>query len=225
MCSSGSFKPRYERARYRRATLSFPLLPPPPAANANTYFLRELELLHSGKPWMADWKHWNYAAAIRATKVRLGARARACFCFRPPYLSSPYHTWLHPAMLGFALPYLTSPYYAWLRPAMLVLASLPCSIPCVPGLERRNALRVDGGWSRSLPTTTMSFLPSPISFLPSSPPGPLTAIFICLLLQFSPPTPNALFPLLPLSLLAPPPTFPHPYSPPDINIFRHCPQH
>ncbi|KAJ7083462.1 hypothetical protein C8R44DRAFT_822476 [Mycena epipterygia] len=29
----------------------------------------DLELLHSGKPWMADWKHWNYAAAIRATEA------------------------------------------------------------------------------------------------------------------------------------------------------------
>ncbi|KAF7328057.1 CNDP dipeptidase [Mycena kentingensis (nom. inval.)] len=29
----------------------------------------ELELLHSGKPWVADWKHWNYAAAIRATET------------------------------------------------------------------------------------------------------------------------------------------------------------
>ncbi|KAJ7687614.1 hypothetical protein B0H17DRAFT_1160434 [Mycena rosella] len=29
----------------------------------------ELELLHSGKPWVADWKHWNYAAAIKATEA------------------------------------------------------------------------------------------------------------------------------------------------------------
>ncbi|KAJ6477953.1 CNDP dipeptidase [Mycena vulgaris] len=28
-----------------------------------------LELLHSGKPWVADWKHWNYTAAIKATEV------------------------------------------------------------------------------------------------------------------------------------------------------------
>ncbi|KAJ6545628.1 hypothetical protein B0H19DRAFT_285850 [Mycena capillaripes] len=29
----------------------------------------EVELLHSGKPWMADWKHWNYTAAIKATEA------------------------------------------------------------------------------------------------------------------------------------------------------------
>ncbi|KAF7334577.1 CNDP dipeptidase [Mycena venus] len=29
----------------------------------------EIELLHSGKPWVADWKHWNYAAAIKATEA------------------------------------------------------------------------------------------------------------------------------------------------------------
>ncbi|KAJ6473845.1 hypothetical protein C8R45DRAFT_1011978 [Mycena sanguinolenta] len=29
---------------------------------------RQIELLHSGKPWVADWKHWNYAAAIKATE-------------------------------------------------------------------------------------------------------------------------------------------------------------
>ncbi|KAJ7067201.1 hypothetical protein C8F01DRAFT_1120624, partial [Mycena amicta] len=29
----------------------------------------DLELLHSGKPWVADWKHWNYAAAITATET------------------------------------------------------------------------------------------------------------------------------------------------------------
>jgi hypothetical protein len=27
-------------------------------------------MLHSGKPWVADWKHWNYTAAIKATEVR-----------------------------------------------------------------------------------------------------------------------------------------------------------
>jgi Cys-Gly metallodipeptidase DUG1 len=27
-----------------------------------------IELLHSGKPWVADHKHWNYAAAVRATE-------------------------------------------------------------------------------------------------------------------------------------------------------------
>ncbi|KAF7316621.1 CNDP dipeptidase [Mycena chlorophos] len=29
----------------------------------------DLELLHSGKPWVADWKHWNYTAAIAATEA------------------------------------------------------------------------------------------------------------------------------------------------------------
>ncbi|KAJ7291897.1 hypothetical protein C8J57DRAFT_1274164 [Mycena rebaudengoi] len=28
----------------------------------------EIETLHDGKPWVADWKHWNYAAAVRATE-------------------------------------------------------------------------------------------------------------------------------------------------------------
>ncbi|KAJ7866738.1 hypothetical protein B0H13DRAFT_1897871 [Mycena leptocephala] len=30
---------------------------------------REIEMLHSGKPWVADWKHWNYTAAIKATET------------------------------------------------------------------------------------------------------------------------------------------------------------
>ncbi|KAJ7127526.1 hypothetical protein C8R43DRAFT_1027535 [Mycena crocata] len=29
----------------------------------------DIELLHSGKPWLADWKHWNYTAAIKATEA------------------------------------------------------------------------------------------------------------------------------------------------------------
>lgn len=29
----------------------------------------EVELLHDGKPWVADWRHWNYTAAMEATKV------------------------------------------------------------------------------------------------------------------------------------------------------------
>ncbi|KAJ7920592.1 hypothetical protein B0H13DRAFT_2230755 [Mycena leptocephala] len=29
----------------------------------------EIEMLHSGKPWVADWKHWNYTAAIKATEA------------------------------------------------------------------------------------------------------------------------------------------------------------
>ncbi|CAK5282270.1 unnamed protein product [Mycena citricolor] len=28
----------------------------------------EIELLHSGKPWVTDYKHWNFAAAITATE-------------------------------------------------------------------------------------------------------------------------------------------------------------
>ncbi|KAJ6473857.1 hypothetical protein C8R45DRAFT_1103531 [Mycena sanguinolenta] len=28
----------------------------------------QIELLHSSKPWVADWKHWNYAAAMKATE-------------------------------------------------------------------------------------------------------------------------------------------------------------
>jgi hypothetical protein len=29
-----------------------------------------LEDLHGGKPWVADYKHWNYEAAKKATEVR-----------------------------------------------------------------------------------------------------------------------------------------------------------
>jgi Cys-Gly metallodipeptidase DUG1 len=29
-----------------------------------------IEHLHGGKPWLADHRHWNYAAGIRATEVR-----------------------------------------------------------------------------------------------------------------------------------------------------------
>jgi len=29
----------------------------------------QIELLHDGKPWVADWKHWNYTAAIKATEA------------------------------------------------------------------------------------------------------------------------------------------------------------
>lgn len=28
-----------------------------------------LEAGHGGKPWVADWKHWNYVAAARATEA------------------------------------------------------------------------------------------------------------------------------------------------------------
>jgi Cys-Gly metallodipeptidase DUG1 len=28
-----------------------------------------LESLHGGKPWVADIKHWNYEAAIKATEA------------------------------------------------------------------------------------------------------------------------------------------------------------
>jgi hypothetical protein len=26
-------------------------------------------MLHSGKPWVAGWQHWNYSAVIKATEV------------------------------------------------------------------------------------------------------------------------------------------------------------
>ncbi|KAJ7476722.1 hypothetical protein FB451DRAFT_1132063 [Mycena latifolia] len=29
----------------------------------------EIEMLNSGMPWVADWKHWNYVAAIKATEA------------------------------------------------------------------------------------------------------------------------------------------------------------
>ncbi|KAJ2957976.1 hypothetical protein NUW54_g14563 [Trametes sanguinea] len=29
----------------------------------------KIENLHDGRPWMADWKHWNYEAARRATEA------------------------------------------------------------------------------------------------------------------------------------------------------------
>ncbi|KAJ7927751.1 hypothetical protein B0H13DRAFT_1024141 [Mycena leptocephala] len=29
----------------------------------------EIEMLHSGKRWVTDWKHWNYTAAIKATEA------------------------------------------------------------------------------------------------------------------------------------------------------------
>ena len=30
----------------------------------------KVENLHGGKPWVADYKHWNYQAGIKATQVR-----------------------------------------------------------------------------------------------------------------------------------------------------------
>ena len=31
----------------------------------------KIESMGGGKPWAADYKHWNYEAAIRATKASL----------------------------------------------------------------------------------------------------------------------------------------------------------
>ena len=45
-----------------------------------------VEELHGGKPWVADFKHWNYEAAIKATEVRsistvVGMTAVGVTCF------------------------------------------------------------------------------------------------------------------------------------------------
>lgn len=32
----------------------------------------QVESLHGGKPWLEDWKHWNYAAAAKATEAVYG---------------------------------------------------------------------------------------------------------------------------------------------------------
>ncbi|KAJ7834379.1 hypothetical protein B0H14DRAFT_2798608 [Mycena olivaceomarginata] len=47
----------------------------PPQTPASSEFAKlgsknklEVELLHDGKPWVADWRHWNYTAAMEATK-------------------------------------------------------------------------------------------------------------------------------------------------------------
>lgn len=40
-------------------------------AKLNSKNKLKIENLHDGRPWLADHKHWNYEAAIRATQVRL----------------------------------------------------------------------------------------------------------------------------------------------------------
>lgn len=40
-------------------------------AKLNTKNKLNVEPLHSGKPWVADVKHWNFEAAKKATEVRL----------------------------------------------------------------------------------------------------------------------------------------------------------
>lgn len=38
-------------------------------AKLNTKCKMEIEYLHGGIPWVADFKHWNYQAAKNATEV------------------------------------------------------------------------------------------------------------------------------------------------------------
>ena len=38
-------------------------------AKLNSKNTLTIEDLHGGKPWVADYKHWNYEAAKRATEV------------------------------------------------------------------------------------------------------------------------------------------------------------
>lgn len=38
-------------------------------AKLNSKNKLKIENLHGGKPWVADYKHWNYEAATRATEV------------------------------------------------------------------------------------------------------------------------------------------------------------
>ena len=48
-------------------------------AKLNTKNKLTLEDLHGGKPWVADYKHWNYEAAKRATEVRSAIRLSTTF--------------------------------------------------------------------------------------------------------------------------------------------------
>ena len=41
----------------------------------------KIENLHDGRPWLADYKHWNYEAARRATEVRFPLRSPSCGIF------------------------------------------------------------------------------------------------------------------------------------------------
>ena len=40
-------------------------------AKLNSKNKLKIENLHGGEPWVADYKHWNYEAASRATEARL----------------------------------------------------------------------------------------------------------------------------------------------------------
>lgn len=40
----------------------------------------KIEMLGGGKPWIADYKHWNYEAATRATEVAI-----SCILRRPAF--------------------------------------------------------------------------------------------------------------------------------------------
>ncbi len=42
-------------------------------AKLNSKNKLKIENLHDGRPWLADHRHWNYEAAIRATEVRYAA--------------------------------------------------------------------------------------------------------------------------------------------------------
>lgn len=39
-------------------------------AKLNSKNKLKIENLHDGRPWLADYKHWNYEAARRATEAR-----------------------------------------------------------------------------------------------------------------------------------------------------------
>jgi Cys-Gly metallodipeptidase DUG1 len=39
-------------------------------AKLNTKNKLDIEILHGGKPWVENFKHWNYEAAKKATEVR-----------------------------------------------------------------------------------------------------------------------------------------------------------
>jgi Cys-Gly metallodipeptidase DUG1 len=39
-------------------------------AKLNSKNKLDIEVLHGGKPWVANVKHWNYEAAKKATEVR-----------------------------------------------------------------------------------------------------------------------------------------------------------
>ena len=51
-------------------------------AKLNTKNKLKIENLHDGRPWVADYKHWNYEAARRATEVRFPSVPRPAGYFR-----------------------------------------------------------------------------------------------------------------------------------------------